>query len=405
MLLRFCEMDLISSAINHYVGILIVHDIIHTVGYNVLPFIIILSILVFIHELGHYLVAKKNGVRIESFSIGFGPELFGWTDKANTRWKLSAIPLGGYVKMYSDLNAASQPDVQSLVNMSDEDKKFSLYHKTVWQRIAVSVAGPAANYLFAILILTGIYATMGQQQMTTLPKVGHIMENSAASKAGLEIHDQILSIDAKPISLFTDMQDIVRASPGKPLIMELKRGEDRQTITVTPEIKSSLNGNIGLLGISPDIEYQLLPLYKAPFAAVYDVIKISGVTLQSLGSMIFNRSADGLAGPIGIANLTSQAAQQGLMASLWLAAMLSISLGLLNLMPVPMLDGGHLLFYFIEAIRGRPVSDKTQEICYKIGFGLIMLLLIVSTANDLGRFEFIRLFYMKINNAMSAIFG
>ena len=384
----------------------ILYDIIHFMGYHILPFIIILSALVFVHELGHYLVAKGNGVRIETFSIGFGPELLGWTDRAGTRWKVSAIPLGGYVKMFSDLNAASQPDTKTLAAMSEDDRKVSLHHKTVWQRIAVSVAGPAANYLLAIVILTGIYATVGQRVITDKAKIGSIMENSAAAKAGLKPRDEILAVDGQPVTLFTEMQDIVRASPGKTLTMQIKRDQNVQQIDIVPEIMPSVSGNIGLLGVMQGIDENPLPFYKAPLAAVTDVVKISWVTLRSLGSMVTGKhSLDGLAGPIGIANLTSQAAQQGALEIFWLAAMLSISLGLLNLLPVPMLDGGHLLFYFIEAAKGSPVSDKAQEICYKIGFAMVMLLLLISTSNDLKRFEFIQTIYLKINNAMSSIFG
>jgi regulator of sigma E protease len=361
-------------------------EFIHTVGYTIVPFVLVLSLLVFIHELGHYLVARYNKVRIEAFSIGFGPEIFGWTDGAGTRWKVCYVPLGGYVKMFSDLNAASQPDQQAISQMSEADKEASLFHKTVWQRIAVSVAGPMANYLFAIVVLSGLYMTVGQRVPAEVAKVGQVMKDTAADRAGLKTDDIITNINGEAIHLFSEMQTIVRARPGEKLAINVMRDGVPQQLEIAPDNK----GGTGILGISQGVDTRALPFYSAPFAATADALKISWATLSSFGRMLTGQqSAEGLSGPIGIARITSQAAQQGAIEVIWLSAFLSICLGLINLLPVPMLDGGHLLFYTIEAVRGKPVGEKAQEIGYKIGFALIICLVLFSTWNDIGGAEIV----------------
>lgn len=364
---------------------------------NVLPFLVVLSVLVFVHELGHYLVARRNGVQIEVFSIGFGPEIFGWNDRAGTRWKFSLIPLGGYVKMFSDLNPASQPDMESIQAMSEEDKARSLFHKTVGQRIAVSAAGPLANYLFAIVLLGGLYMTVGQRVPSETATLGFVMPKSAAAEAGLQKGDRLIEMGGVTIATFDEMQQQARANPGKELPLTILRDGQEVHVKITPKSVMVRGTEIGKLGVSQGVAEVKRSPATAFFYAAADCVTISWKTVKSLGQVIVGKeSSEGLSGPLGIAALTSEVAQRGLVDLLWLAAFLSINLGLINLFPVPMLDGGHLLFYGIEAVRGKPVSDQTQEIGYRIGFALVMALVLFSTWNDLSRlkvFEFFAKFF------------
>ena len=369
-------------------------SLINLVYYNIIPFILVLSLLVFVHELGHYLVARWNGVKVEVFSIGFGTELFGWTDRVGTRWKISIIPMGGYVKMFSDLNPASQPDQTLIQGMSEKDKEVSLFHKTVWQRIAVSAAGPLANYLFAIFLFGTLYIFMGQKIPSEEAKIGHVMPKSAAEQVGLQEGDLILDINGITTGTFAELQKIIQENPGHEIVLHVQREEQKLMIHATPQATKVKDHEIGRLGITPSYhEVKRSPL-TAYFYAVEDVYTFSAKTLAHLGQMIIgNQSTDGLSGPLGIATLTGEVARKSLIDLIWLTALLSINLGLINLFPVPMLDGGHLLFYFIEAIRGKAVSEKVQEAGYRIGFSLVMLLVVISTWNDLSHlkvFEFFK---------------
>lgn len=358
------------------------------ISLNIIPFLIILSLLVFVHEWGHYAVARYNGVKVEVFSIGFGPEIFGWTDAAKTRWKVCLVPLGGYVKMFSDLNPASQPDQEKISGMSEEEKSFSLFHKTVWQRMAVSVAGPGANYAFAILLFACLYTFVGQRLPSNEPKIGAVAAQSAASMAGIKADDRIKAINGQPVKTFGEMQAVVLNNPGKPLVFEIERLGEKAFLRVVPQEKKRGHTTVGVLGVAQGVEEVKVPFYLSPYYGLVDCLKISWQTLKSLGAVITRQSsADGLSGPIGIATLIGQAASQSWVELVWLSAFLSISLGLINLFPIPMLDGGHLVFYLIEAIRGKPVSDKVQEICFRVGFALVVSLMIFSTWNDLARLK------------------
>ena len=356
-------------------------------GY-VVPFLVILTILVFIHELGHYLVARHNGVYVEVFSVGIGPEIFGWTDKKKTRWRVSLIPFGGYVRMFGDQDEASTPDQKALKKMTAAEKSRSLHYKSVWQRIAVSAAGPLANYLLAIVLLTGLYATVGQRYIS--PKIGTVQEESAAEKAGLQVGDRILEIESTPITQFDDLQKIVSQSADKPLTVIIQRESEDMTIIVTPDLKEVTDvfgetQKVGIMGISPaGIEFvRRNPMY-ALWYSIKDTASFTGQTLEALGQMIVGkRSADGLAGPLRIAQLSGEVSKAGIPAMIWFMAILSISLGLINFFPVPMLDGGHLLFYFIEAARGKPVSEKVQEYAFRVGFFIIIGLMAFAMWNDI----------------------
>lgn len=373
-------------------------SLISLVSYNIIPFILILSLLVFVHELGHYLVARWNGVKVEVFSIGFGAELFGWTDRAGTRWKISIIPMGGYVKMFSDLNPASQPDQSLIQEMSEEDKKVSLFHKTVWQRIAVSAAGPLANYLLAIFLFGTLYIFMGQKIPSEDAKIGQIIPKSAAEQAGLQEGDLILDINGEATRTFAEVQKIIQQNPGREIILHVQREEQGMTIHAMPQGIKARDHEIGRLGITPSYHEVKRSPFMAYFYAIEDVYAFSAKTLAHLSEIILgNQSTDGLSGPLGIANLTGEVARKSLVDLIWLTALLSINLGLINLFPVPMLDGGHLLFYFIEAIRGKAVSEKVQEWGYRMGFGLVMLLVVISTWNDLSHLKVFEFFKNTFN--------
>lgn len=372
-------------------------DVLNTVLNVVVPFLVILTVLVFVHELGHFLVARRNGVRVEVFSIGFGPELFGWTDRARTRWKFSLIPLGGYVKMFGDANAASQPsgDVE---HMSSEDRAVAFQTKRLGQRTWIVAAGPLANFLFAVVLLAGLFATIGQP--FTPPVVGDVMPESAAAEAGIQPGDRIVELDARTIERFEDVQQIVRPSAGQPLEIVIVRDGEEIVLTVAPKL-SELTDNfgnrrqIGLLGITrSSVEYVRHDPLTAFLRAGRETVDLSLGTLAALGQIIAGtRSAEELGGPLRIAQMSGTVAESGLVPVIWFMAVLSVNLGLINLFPIPMLDGGHLLFYAIEAVRGRPLGERAQEYGFRIGVALVFSLMLFVTLNDLIHlevFDFIR---------------
>jgi regulator of sigma E protease len=370
-------------------------SILSLAGYLV-PFVLALSVLVFFHELGHYLVARYNGVKVEVFSIGFGHEVFGWNDRVGTRWKISWLPLGGYVKMWGDDNAASTPDTDALAKMSEEDRSQSLHGKTVWQRMAVSAAGPFANYLLAFVLFFGIFAIDGYRYPA--PILGVIMENSAAEEGGLKPNDLIQRLDSEDIKQFSDIVNYVRPRPGQAIQVSLIREGAPLMLTVTPKSSSPLletKNAIGVLGVQDSGAIISEP--KNPFQAVglaaQEIVSISWNTLVSVYEMLSGkRSADGMGGPLMIAKLSGTVSQLGLTAFLWFIALLSINLGLINLFPVPLLDGGHLFLYGIEAIRGKPLSEKTLEWCYRFGLACVASLIILTTWNDIQRLKIIQWF-------------
>lgn len=363
-------------------------DFLLSLGWYIIPFLFVLTILVFVHELGHYLAARWNGVGVDVFSIGFGPEIMGWTDKVGTRWKISLFPLGGYVKMIGDAGAASTPDHDKLKAMDTKTKSQSLFYKTVWQRIAVSAAGPVANYLFAIFIFAVFFSTIGQRY--TEPVIGSVQESSAAEKVGLKSGDRIISVEGKAISRFEDLQQIVQMNPEKTLNLQVLREGQTLDVVITPtlsEIKDVFGQvhKIGLLGIKgSQVSFIKRSWVSSLWYATEETLNISWQTLKALGQVIIGaRSSDGLGGPLRIAQMSGEVAQNGMIALVWFMALLSVNLGLINLFPVPMLDGGHLLFYFIEVVRGKPLSENAQEWGFRIGFMLIIGLMLFSTWNDL----------------------
>jgi len=364
-------------------------DILNFIWTNGASFLFILTVIVFVHELGHYLVAKYNGVRVEVFSVGFGPELFGWNDRSGTRWKLSVLPLGGYVKMFGESSAAKSPDAPE---MTSGEKAVSFHHKRVGQRAAIVAAGPAANFLLAILVMAAMFSTVGQPFTPT--DVGAIQPGSAADQAGLRAGDVIRAIDGSRTERFEDVQRVVRMNPEVPLRMTVERDGRELTVTATP-LRSEVTdrfGNterIGLLGVSrTGNAYVRHDPVSAAWRATQETYRMSVFTLQAVGQILSgSRSAEDLGGPIRIAQMSGQVAEGHIADVFWFLAVLSINLGLINLFPVPMLDGGHLVFYGVEALRGRPLSERIVENGFRVGLGLVLTLFVFVTYQDLMRFE------------------
>jgi regulator of sigma E protease len=360
------------------------------IGY-IVPFLFVLTIVVFFHELGHFLIARWAGVRVLTFSLGFGPELAGFNDRHGTRWKISAIPLGGYVKFFGDDSEASTPDLETLGNMSAEEQADSFHHKKVGPRAAIVAAGPIANFLLAIVIFAGMSLYFGKP--SSIPRVDVIQPDSVAAAAGFEVGDVVASIDGTGIESFADMQRIVSTNAGSKLTFRVKRNDALITLS-TPALKEvkDIFGNthkIGVLGIQynaqpSDPKTAPVGYLESLKIGVEQVWFIVDGTFKFVGSLFVGAGSTGdLGGPLRIAQLSGQAASLGFQFLLQLCAALSVSIGLLNLFPVPLLDGGHLLFYSVEAVRGRPLSQRAQEMGSRIGLGLVLMLMVFVTYNDI----------------------
>lgn len=355
------------------------------------PFLFVLTLVVFVHELGHFLVGRWCGVGVHAFSIGLGPELIGFTDKHGTRWKFSAIPLGGYVKFYGDENAASVPDQDALKQMSDEERNLSLAGKPVAQRAAVVAAGPIANFLLTIGIFFLMFWIYGQQ--VAAPIVERVQPDGPAAQAGFLPGDELIEIEGQRVISFNDVQRIVSISYDQEIDVIVLREGTEVPLVVVPERREVTDWlgdvqRIGVIGIERTtqaddyvtIHYSVL---EAAGKAVAETWFILERTLMFLSGLIMgNESVDQLGGPIKIAEVSGKVAEIGILPLINLVALLSVSIGFLNLLPVPVLDGGHLLFYAIEAIRGKPLSEKTQDYGFRIGFGLIICLMLFVTFND-----------------------
>jgi regulator of sigma E protease len=361
------------------------------VGY-IIPFLFVLTIVVFFHELGHFLIARWAGVKVLTFSLGFGPELAGFNDRHGTRWKISAVPLGGYVKFFGDESEASTPSSDTLANMTEEERAGSFHHKKVAARAAIVAAGPIANFILAIVIFTGLFTFYGKPNMSA--RVDKIEAGSAAAAAGFQVGDIVTAIDKQPIENFSDMQRIVSIRAGEKLSFTIKRGDSTVELQGTPELKEQKDGfgnahRLGVLGITRasqpgDVTTERVNPAAAAWLGVKETWFVIDRTLAYIGGIFTGReAADQVGGPLRIAQISGQVATIGLAALIHLAAVLSISIGLLNLFPVPLLDGGHLLFYAVEAIRGRPLSDRAQEMGFRIGLGLVLMLMVFATYNDI----------------------
>ena len=361
------------------------------IGY-VIPFLFVLTIVVFFHELGHFLVARWAGVKVLTFSVGFGPELFGFNDRHGTRWKVSAIPLGGYVKFFGDDTEASTPSSEALANMTAEERAGSFHHKKVGPRAAIVAAGPIANFILAIVIFTCLFTFFGKPSTTA--RVDKIEANSAAAAAGFQVGDIVTSIDGKQIGSFSDMQRVVSVRAGEQLNFAVKRGDATVQLKGTPELREVKDafGNthrLGVLGITRatapgDVVTERVDPATAAWLGVKETWFVLERTFAYIGGVFSGReAADQVGGPLRIAQISGQVATIGLAALIHLTAVLSISIGLLNLFPVPLLDGGHLLFYSVEAIRGRPLSERAQEMGFRIGLALVLMLMVFATYNDI----------------------
>ncbi len=363
-------------------------SIFHVIQQYFLPFIGIITLLVFVHEAGHFLAARWCGVRVEVFSIGFGPELFGWNDRHQTRWKFSLLPLGGYVKMYGDSTAASTPDSDNIDKMSPEERAFSFHGKNLRQKALIVVAGPAANFLFAWVLLTLMFVFIGQT--ITKPIISEVVAGSAAEQAGFQVGDEILSVNGRRLLRFQDLQRAVQLGLNEPLAIEYRRGDQVLNQTVNPVVKEitdrfGAKQYIGMLGVKANgVEVvPVAPLDAAP-QAVVEIYDLSVGTLKAIGQIIRGaRSAEDLGGPLRIAQMSGDYAAVNLDQMLYFLVLLSCNLGLINLLPLPALDGGHLFFYIIEGLRGRPLALKIQEYSMMVGVALVASLMVFVTYNDI----------------------
>lgn len=359
-------------------------ELVHTV----FSFVIVLSVIVFIHEFGHYLAARLCGVRVEEFSIGFGREIFGIRDSHGTRWKVSLLPLGGYVKMFGDETEASTPDAARLEEMSEEDKAVSFHYKSLPRKAIIVSAGPMANFVLTIGIFTWSIFTVGLA--TTEPIVGEIIKDTPAQAAGLQSGDRVLSIDGKRVKTFSDIPRMIATNTGTEVVLHIERGGETLNLPIVPAMKEEedMLGNMTarpLIGIvSQKLSYETLGFFPALGEAVKRTWDITAMTFEYLGQLITGeRGADELKGPVGIAQLSGQATEKGLDTVLWFIAMLSANLGLINLFPIPPLDGGHLIYYAVEGARGRPMAQKFQEWGFRAGFALLLTLMAFVTFNDI----------------------
>ncbi len=363
------------------------------------PFLIALTILVFFHELGHFWVARLAKVRVEVFSVGFGAELFGWNDKAGTRWKIGVIPLGGYVKMFgqSDLPGDEDEDQPPL---TDKEKAVSFQHKTLAQRTAIVAAGPIANFLLSVVLIACLMATFGAAR--PYAGVGEIMPGSTAAEAGFEAGDRIISIDDEAVEWFSDLVRIVSVQPEMLLKIKVRRGDDEFILTATPKRHQQPGAEgktveIGLLGVRYDpqqMHYERQNPLMAVWLGIQQTASLTEKTLSFLGQVISGRQGtEGIGGPLRIVQYAGITFQSGIENFILFLAVLSINLGLINLFPIPILDGGHLLFFAVEAIRGRPLGPQAQEYGFRFGLILVLILMVFVTWNDLVQlrvFEFIK---------------
>ena len=358
-----------------------------------IPFLILIMIVVFIHEYGHYYFAKRYGVGITDFSIGFGSEIFGWHDKSGTRWKICWIPLGGYVKFFGDRNVFSQAEQQEVINKYNEEDRNKLFIlKPLYQRSLIVAAGPLANYVLAIIIFSIINMFVGKD--FTPAVVNEVQVNSPAYEAGIKKNDKIISIDNNNVQSILEVSTFIATSTAEIIEFTVLRNNQEVTLYVKPNLvqsKDSLGNSVKkrMIGIklSPlnnEFEKQRLGPAEAIYHSIKEVWFVSVTSLKYLGNMLIG-SADTsqLGGPIRIAKITGQVAEYGVVPFLSIMAYISISLGLINLFPIPMLDGGHLMFYFFEKVLGRPLSQKTQEGLFRIGLFLLFSLMFFVTFNDL----------------------
>jgi regulator of sigma E protease len=359
-------------------------------------FIFVITLVVFFHELGHFLIARACGVAIETFSIGFGGELFGWTDKKGTRWKVSWLPLGGYVKFMGDENAASAPDRERIAQMTEDEKQSAFPLKPLWQRMLVVAAGPAANFVLAFLLFMILLTGFGAKAISTY--VGGVQKDSPAAVAGIKPGDKIVAVQGQPVRLFYgEMQERIHSRMGKPTTLTIERGGRRMDVQLTPSWINNTDiygGRIRTPGIGvehgPDagdnVVFIPISLQRAPLIAAGQCWDIVANSLTYLWRIVSHRAdASQLGGPIGMAQMAKSAASHGFYDLIYLVAFISVSIGMINLFPIPLLDGGHLLYYACEGVLGHPLDERTQDVGFRLGLALVIGLMIFATWNDLVR--------------------
>nr|WP_087573349.1 RIP metalloprotease RseP [Sphingomonas sp. CDS-1] len=357
---------------------------------TIFAFVAVIGPLVFVHELGHYLVGRWCGVKAEAFSIGFGPEIAAWVDKRGTRWRIGALPLGGYVRFKGDMNAASQTDPRWL-EMPAAERAQSFPAKPLWQRAAIVAAGPAINFLFAILILATFAFVHGESRTPAV--AGQVQPGSAAAAAGILAGDRIVSLNGREMATFDDIRLFAQIRPGEPVTIVIDRKgklfEKQGKVGAVQEDDGFGNKfRIGRLGLAPgEPVIEPVSLFRAPVVAIERTGQIIRTMVETLGQIVGGgRSVKELGGPLKIAEVSGQAATLGIESFIFFMALISINLGFINLLPIPMLDGGHLLFYGVEAIQRRPVSPQVQEWAYRSGLAVLLAMMVLVTFNDLSSF-------------------
>lgn len=359
---------------------------------TIVPFLFVLTVVVFVHEMGHYLVGRWCGIGVKAFSIGFGPELVGFNDRHGTRWKLSAVPLGGYVKFTGDMNATSTPDPDEIESLSEDEKKIAFHTQPVWKRALTVVAGPVFNFLLTIAVFAVLFGTYGKPVIQ--PVVAEVVAGSAAEAAGFKPGDRFVSVDGSPVETFADVQRYVSGRTDDQLDFVMLRDGKEITLTATPRLteqKDALGNTIkvGVIGVATNQEVgEGRVVHYGPLAAVGEAVAETGSIISRTGQFL-KRFAFGredkcqLGGPIKIAKMSGQAAQLGFLWLINLVALLSVGIGFLNLLPIPPLDGGHLLFYAIEAVTRRPVPERAMETVYRIGLLAVLMFMAFVVWNDL----------------------
>ncbi|SFZ82047.1 regulator of sigma E protease [Devosia enhydra] len=359
--------------------------------YAIPAFLLVLTIIVFVHEMGHYLVARWNGIAIQAFSIGFGPEVIGFTDRRGTRWKLSAIPLGGYVRFVGDMNPAGVPDHEAIAAADPELARSLFVNKSVWRRMAVVLAGPVANLIFTFLVLYALL--LGYGRYTLPPVIDEVMAGSVAAEAGLAPGDRIVAVDGYRVSGFEDFQRLVATAPERQVTVELERAGAPLTLAMTPaatEITDRFGNThrVGRIGVTRNVEDTDVTLYHpGPVEAVSLTLEemrfIVQRTGEFLGDFFVGRGdIEQIGGPVKVARVSGEVATMGVIALINLMALLSLNIGIFNLLPIPMLDGGHLAYYAYEAVRGKPMSQKLQELGFRFGFAIVVSLMVFTLFND-----------------------
>lgn len=361
--------------------------------YYVVPFIVLLGVLVFVHELGHYLMAKFTGVKVDEFSIGFGKKLWGFTDRSGTEWKICAIPLGGYCKFLGDGDAASSTDESASV--AEEDKKYAFAFQNPFKKLAIVIAGPAANYVFAILVFAGVFFFLGKVDFPAV--VGEVIKGGAAEQAGVLAGDRILKVNGKAVNSFAEVRQEVDMNTAEKVGLEIKRGEQLITLSFPLKViplEEEVNQPAepkAMLGIRSvnivEVQPSQISLAAAFRDATMETWRITEMTLRGVGQMITGkRDADEVGGIIRIAEMSGDISKQsGFLDLLIFAALLSINLGLINLFPIPLLDGGHVVIYLIEIVTGKELNETVKDYVFKFGLFLIISLMVFATYNDFAR--------------------